>query len=127
MNDDVDFKKQVDEYNRGQLASFMKQPVSERILFVAHCIKRQKRDEVKEFAENLGYRVFVVGGGSIVKKKILAEKPSAVVGIACFDEIKQATEQLKIPFQVVLLDTDGCEDTDFDLETAKAVLSACEL
>lgn len=115
-------RAKVGEYNRLQRDAFASKPVCERILFISHCINRAKRDAVKEFAEGLGYRVFVVGGGSIVRKKIASEKPSAVVGIACFDELKSAAESIDVPYQVVLLDTDGCENTDFNLEAAKAVL-----
>lgn len=122
MDDLAEKKSVVETMNRAQRAAFLSHPVSDRILFVSHCIRRDKRDAVKAHAEELGYRVYIVGGGSIVRKRIVSEKPGAVVGIACFDELRMATDNIDIPYQIVLLDRDGCEDTDFDMDAARRVL-----
>jgi hypothetical protein len=126
MEDMTEKKKEVEALNSVQREAFLAKPISDRVLFLSHCINKPKRAAIKEYAEDLGYKVYIVGGGSIVKKRIVAEKPGAVVGIACFDEIQMASEKLAIPYQVVLLDRDGCENTDFDMETAREVLSGEE-
>jgi hypothetical protein len=66
-------------------------------------------------AEKLGYKkVFIVPGGSMVKKLLVKYRPKASVGVCCFDEAQLAFDMLKrtsiIP-QVVLLLRDGCKDT----------------
>ena len=108
--------------NEKQKERFLSVPYGERILFMSHCIRADLREEIRTFAENLGYKVHVVGGGSIVLKMIAKEKPGAVVGIACPPEIQMAVEKIDQPLQIVLLDTDGCKDTLVDVEEAKRVL-----
>jgi hypothetical protein len=118
-----EFKSFVERINREQLPRFLQQPVESRVLFIAHCINKPKRAALKEYAESLGYKVYIVGGGSIVKKRIESLRPAAVVGIACFDELRMAADFVKIPYQVLPLETDGCENTDFNLEAAKQLLA----
>jgi uncharacterized protein len=114
---------------------FKKIPYDERVLFLPHCARNSKSciatsdDEgyhcahcgaceishVEKFALNLGYKkVFIVPGGSMVKKILTLYKPKASVGVCCFDEALLAFDLLKntkiIP-QVALLLRDGCKDT----------------
>ncbi len=113
-------------------------PSKEKIVFLPQCLRKTKSCKailemdgwrcmkckaykdckvfrIKEKAESMGYRIFVVPGGSLVFKIIEKLKPRAVLGVACTKEITMAFEELKIPCQAVLLSRDGCVDTDVDL------------
>ena len=77
---------------------------------------------IKNRAETLGYKVFVVPGGSLVMKLINELKPKAVLGVACIKELIMAAEELNIPIQVVLLSRDGCVNTDVRIDEVLNVL-----
>jgi hypothetical protein len=119
-------KKTVDQLNEREREAFVKTNYGQRMLFISHCIQQPLRDELVHFAEQLGYRVNIVGGGSIVLKTIARAEPAAVVGIACYPELEMAIKEITIPFQAVLLDTDGCKDTEVNLEQAKRILAQSE-
>lgn len=67
---------------------------------------------IKQRAESMGYRVFVVPGGSMVFRLIKELKPRAALGVACLKELVLAAEELDIPIQGIQLSRDGCVDTD---------------
>ena len=113
---------------------FKKIPYNERALFLPHCPRHkdcaainngegyeckkcQKCDLCKaiKLAENLGYmKVFIVPGGSMVKKLIDKYNPKAAVGVCCFHEATISFDILKdtkIVPQIILLLKDGCKDT----------------
>lgn len=116
--------------NRDSLERFQVVPFDRRILFLSHCIKLEQKTEIREFAEKLGYKIFDVGGGSIVHKIIEREKPDAVVGIACFPELEMAVGKIDstiLPYQIVELETDGCKETTVSVEESKRVLSLLSL
>ena len=118
---------------------YKKIPFKDRVLFLPHCSRDIKVckaesngegiickhcggcniDEAKKMAEDLGYKkVFVVPGGSMVKKLILKYRPKASIGVCCFDEAQLAFAMLKgtgIVPQVALLLRDGCKDTMINL------------
>jgi uncharacterized protein len=118
---------------------FKKVPYNERVLFLPHCSRNMKVckaesngegiickhcggcdiDEAKKMAENLGYKkVFVVPGGSMVKKLLVTYEPKASVGVCCFEEAQLAFDMLKgtgIVPQVAMLLRDGCKDTMINL------------
>lgn len=77
---------------------------------------------IKQKAESLGYRVFVVPGGSLVFKLINELKPKAVLGVACMKELIMAVEEIRIPSQGVLLSRDGCVNTDVSVKEVANVL-----
>jgi hypothetical protein len=110
-------------------------PFNKRVLFLPHCARHSQKciatsngegleckhcgncniSDAKNMAEKLGYKkVFIVPGGSMVKKLLVKYRPKASVGVCCFDEAQLAFDMLKrtsiIP-QVVLLLRDGCKDT----------------
>ena len=116
------FKKKIERVNKRYRGKFEKVPVSERMLFISHCIVRDQREKIEELAKKIGYKFYKVGGGSIVIKKIKAEKPKAVVGIACFRELEMAFKEIKLPLQAILLENDGCKDTTVDIEEVKRIL-----
>lgn len=130
--------------------AFKKIPYKERALFLPHCSRRVKVckalqddegfhckncgacniDEAVKIARSLGYgHIFIVPGGSMMKKLITKYKPKAVVGVSCFHEAIQGFEEIKqssvIP-QAVLLLNDGCRDTTINLPLLKEKLSAID-
>lgn len=71
----------------------------------------------KKDAEQAGYRVFIVPGGSMVKNILDKNDFKAVFGVACNPELEQAFGMMKdgkiISLYVPLL-RDGCVETDVD-------------
>ncbi len=111
---------------------------NERILFIPHCLRNIKAckasvDEegyhcakcggcvigtIVQECEKNEIRYFMVAGGSIVMKLIDKYQPKAVIGIACYNELKMALEKTgerNLPVQVILLSKDGCVNTEVDL------------
>ena len=74
-----------------------------------------KASQIKKEAEALGYRTYIVPGGSMVGKIVKKLKPEAVAGVACMKELAMALDELRIPTQSVELLRDGCVDTDVEL------------
>ena len=116
-------------------------PPKKKIVFIPQCLRNSRKcraklgktgyvcvnccnckaARIKREAERLGYRVYIVPGGSLVLKLIKKFKPRAVLGIGCLEEIVAAVEEINIPLQAIELLSGGCKDTDVDLE---AVFSA---
>lgn len=115
-------KKKIEEINSAQKETFEAVPISERILFSSHCIRKDIAEQIESLAKELGYRYVKAGGGSIVRKKIEQENPKAVIGVACFREIEAIIGELKIPYQAVMLDQDGCKDTVVDIRELTKVM-----
>lgn len=111
-------------------------PKENRILFLPHCLRDSKNcegeygdkglmcnkcgscviPEIEKKAKQLGYEeVYVVPGGSLVYKILEEEKPKAVIGVACYDELDQAIKKASeesIPSQGILLTKTGCVNTE---------------
>jgi uncharacterized protein len=111
----------------------------DRMVFIPHCLRNVKKCKAKigaegyrcakcggcvikkivEECERTNTRYFMVAGGSIVMKLIDKYKPKAVIGVACYNELKMALEKTgerNLTTQVVLLSKDGCVDTEVNLE-----------
>jgi hypothetical protein len=89
----------------------------------ASCSSDCQVNKATRLAKKKGYDVYVIPGGSCVKK--FAGKYEGVVGVACCEEIKLATEFLKsinMPLQSVPLTKNGCSQTKFSMETLERVL-----
>lgn len=76
--------------------------------------------EVISTADEHGYKgVYVVPGGSMVRKIIKEVEPKAVIGVGCFPELVEAMDYASyqdIPSQGVPLTEVGCKDTTVDKE-----------
>ena len=71
---------------------------------------------IKQKAEPMGYRVFIVPGSSFVKKIIQQNKFKSVVGVACPVDLNQTMMALSdCAPQGVLLSNSGCFDTKVDI------------
>ena len=81
--------------------------------------------EIKKEAEKLGYKVYIVPGGSMIARIIKANGIKGVVGVACNFELAEGMEMMattKIWSQGVTLDKDGCVNTAVDIEKIKRML-----
>jgi hypothetical protein len=76
---------------------------------------RCKARRIREKAEFLGYRVFVVPGDSMVFNIVKRFRPKAVFGVGCIKELVIAFEEIGIPARTVELSRDGCINTDVDM------------
>jgi len=118
-------------------------PPSKKIVFLPQCLRNAsvckakigemgyecvgccncRASQVKKEVEKLGYKAYIVPGGSMVGKIIRKEKPKAVLGVACMKELSMALDDISIPGMAVELLKDGCVNTDVDIEEVKSILS----
>ncbi len=73
---------------------------------------------LKREAETVGYKVYVVPGGSFVKRIIRKDRPSGALGVACGYELNYSMMEVSnvCPVMGVLLLKDGCYCTKVDEE-----------
>jgi hypothetical protein len=90
------------------------------------CVSKEKCKvyAIKSRAEDLGYRVFITPGGSMVINIIKKFKPKAILGIACMKEIVMAMENLSVTGQAVELTRDGCVNTDVKMSDVFDILQS---
>lgn len=129
-------KLYIEMKNKLHKNRFAETDFSNRILLLPQCLRSRtceaeltefgykcnecnkcKIPEVKKYAEKMGYKVFIIPGGSIIEKIIKTFKPKAILGVACLKELVLgciACEKVGIPAQGVVLLRDGCVETDVD-------------
>ena len=117
---------------------FQKVDPKDTIVFVPHCLSvidcqakitkmgyyckmcgKCKICQIKKNLEPLGYRVFIVPGGSMVFNIIKEIKPKAILGVACSKELLLSLKHEKemgIPMQGIELLKNGCFETDVDVD-----------
>jgi hypothetical protein len=86
----------------------------------AHCSGDCPVGRAVIFAEEKGYDVYVLPGGSCISKILKVKQYEGIVGVACGDEIKEGVKLLKlmsISSQTVPLVKNGCAHTSFNLKT----------
>ena len=101
-----------------------------KLLFLSHCLVKDYQERLRNEAEERGYEVYVVPGGSLVRKIIqdYLEDIEKIVGIACEEEIDLARNYLKKSSLLanklfaVELSSNGCKDTTVNLEEVLNVL-----
>ncbi|MDK2781539.1 MAG: uncharacterized protein PWR13_567 [Archaeoglobi archaeon] len=137
---------EIEIYNILGEESFRAVDIPSRVLFIPHCLRRVEKcrgeyterglicrkctEECKvrklvEFCEETGCRYYIVPGGSMVTKLIKEDGIKAAVGIACYEELKQAlgiVTKFGVPAQGVLLKKSGCINTDVDEEYVKNIM-----
>jgi len=129
----------VELVNRVNSDLYSRTSKSDRIVFVPHCLRNIKVckaavgeegyrcakcggcviQSIVEECERTDTKYFMVAGGSIVVKLIDKYRPKAVLGVACFNELKMALEKTgerQITTQVVMLSKDGCVNTEVNLK-----------
>lgn len=73
---------------------------------------------IKQKAEPMGYKVFIVPGSSFIKKIIIQNKFESVIGVACYEDLNHMMMVLSdYSPQGVLLSRSGCFETKVDLKT----------
>jgi len=134
------FQLYVKTKNQASRSRFAGTPYSERILLLPQCLRARdcpaelkehgyqcqecgkcRLEEVIREAKRLGYKhVFILPGGSIVKKILTKEKPSACLGVACLKELMLGSficEKFGVAGQGIALLRDGCVNTIVDWKT----------
>ncbi len=92
----------------------------------AHCSPDCLVNKAVSYAENKGYDVFILPGGSCVPKILKAKHYEGAVGVACGEEVRISSELLdsmSIAAQAVPLIKNGCANTVFNLESLFQTLS----
>jgi hypothetical protein len=89
------------------------------------CSPDCKINKATQLGKKKGYDVYILPGGSCVKKILMKNKYDGVVGVACCEEIKLAEnflEAVNMPAQAVPLIKNGCSGTKFSMETLENTL-----
>ena len=90
-----------------------------------HCSPDCLINQAVTLAEERGYDVYVIPGGSCVPKILASKRYEAVVGVACGMELMlgyQVTKQFGIPAQGLPLLKNGCANTWFDVKALEKIL-----
>ena len=117
---------------------FLNTPYEKRFIFIPQCLRsvqcpakltpegimcvncgRCGIGEAKNYAEGMGYKLFIVPGSSFIKRIIKKYRPGAIVGVGCHMEIKEGLDLCHshgIPARGVPLLTSGCVATSIDWE-----------
>jgi len=90
-----------------------------------HCSPDCNVNKAVANATKKGYDVYILPGGSCVKKIIATKRYNGIIGVACCEEIKLAErllEDTEVSFQAVPLIKNGCSETKFSMETLESVI-----
>ena len=90
-----------------------------------HCSNDCLVNQATTLAKKEQYDVYVLPGGSCIRKIIQKNGYKGIVGIACTDELKVGTkilEEFSIPVQCIPLTKNGCSGTRFNFETLKEII-----
>ena len=94
--------------------------------FCNHCSTDCFANHATELAEENGYKVFILPGGSCIKKIFELINCDAVSGIACPEEMKlgiRVAESKGLAVKGIPLTKNGCSNTQFNLESLKEALT----
>lgn len=93
-----------------------------------HCSEDCLVNKATQIGEEMGYDVYVLPGGSCIKKIMAKKKYDGIVGVACPMEIQMGMNLLEgkegIYYQGVPLLKNGCSNTKFNLDTYKEILNS---
>lgn len=79
-------------------------------------------------AQSKGFTVFVIPGGSFVKKIMTEYKPASCIGVACYTELSESMQEASfIPLQGVCLLKDGCFETEVNVDEVIEVMEMCDV
>lgn len=126
----------VDVRNKVNKNKFKKIDNKRKILFLPHCLRsgscKARLDEtglvcykcgkcsvgeIKEKAEYIGYKVFIVPGSSFVKKIMKDNEFDSLVGVACYEDLNLTMMNFnKFTPQGVLLSKSGCFETEVNVD-----------
>ena len=140
--DDDEFErhmKTINELIEKHFEAYIRVPYENRALFLPHCMcnsdvcETKNSDkgyiclecgacgiyEIKREAEKLGYTTYTVGGGGIIHKILKNTHHKAIMGVACPFELAAGLKKVSaagLPAIGILLATDGCMDTEADID-----------
>lgn len=80
---------------------------------------------IQREAEGLGYQVIIAEGTSAVLLKVLEGEADALLGVACLDSLEKSFNRiadLGIPHQTLPLLSDGCKDTQVELDLLREMM-----
>ncbi len=90
-----------------------------------HCSKDCLANKATKLGEAKGYKVFILPGGSCIKKILDKIDCDAVLGVACPEELKLGIKFVESKNKIVKsvpLTKNGCLNTEFNLESLKKEL-----
>ena len=90
-----------------------------------HCSEDCLINQATKLGKKENYDVYVLPGGSCVRKIIQKNAYKGIVGVACTDELKLAEgilEQFDISSQGIPLLKNGCSETRFNFETLRKII-----
>jgi len=93
--------------------------------YCSHCSSDCLIHQATLLAERRGYDVYVLPGGSCIKKIIQRGRYEAIVGVACGMEIRLAEtllDKLGLAGQAVPLIKNGCANTKFNIDILQKIL-----
>jgi len=91
----------------------------------AHCSTDCLVENATTLAQNKGYDVYILPGGSCIPKILKTQHYEGIVGVACGGEVKAGGDLLKtmnVVGQNVPLIKNGCSNTAFNMETLRSIL-----
>ncbi|HLB69835.1 MAG: DUF116 domain-containing protein [Candidatus Methanoperedens sp.] len=122
--------------NKISMKKFRETPIEKRIIFLPQCLRAVncpsklspegmkciscgscEIGNARKYAENIGYKVFIVPGSSFIKRLVQKHKPKALLGVGCMTEIKaglEMCEKLNLYGIGITLDRAGCVSTVLD-------------
>ncbi len=80
-------------------------------------------------AKKRGFEVYVIPGGSFVKKIIKERQPESCIGVACYPELSESMQGAS-PFMIVQgisLLKDGCYNTKVDVDEVIRKMEECDV
>ncbi|MDW7731641.1 MAG: DUF116 domain-containing protein [Methanolobus sp.] len=84
---------------------------------------------IHEAAKEHNFEVYVIPGGSFVKKIIKTQRPASCIGVACYPELTESMQGAS-PFMVVqgvALIQDGCFDTRVNVDDVIRKMEECDV
>lgn len=84
--------------------------------------------KICEAGDKYNFEVFVIPGGSFVKKIFKECRPRACLGVACYNELAEDMQEVSfVPVQGVLLLKDGCFNTEANVEEIIRKMEMCDV
>jgi hypothetical protein len=131
--------------NKLNYKTFSKVEYAQRAVFLPQCLRNSAKckaeltemgyicqrcgscclPQILDEAKNLGYKPYIVPGGSMVHNIVESTHPRACVGVGCYPELEEAIAKLGrfgIPTQSVPLLKAGCKDTEVVVERVIKIL-----
>ncbi|MBN2110588.1 MAG: DUF116 domain-containing protein [Methanosarcinaceae archaeon] len=137
------------EVRNSMMAEKFRKIKDRRVIFLPQCMRhpncKARCDPIKgyecrmcglcdicriiEAAKEHNFEVYVIPGGSFVKKIIKTQQPKSCIGVACYPELTESMQGAS-PFMTVQgipLLKDGCFDTKVNVEDVIRKMEECDV